>query len=117
MTNQSLGHLGETIAANFLRCKKGYRIIEKNFRSGRGEVDLICHQGRVVIFVEVKTRTNQRFGRPEEAITPAKLETLERLAQAYCQTMADTRPWKIEVVSILMNIKNQTFTINHLTDL
>ena len=119
MKNKNLGSLGETLAATFL-IAKGYRILQKNVRLGRGEIDLVCQQAGQLVFVEVKTRTSQAFGPPEEAITPAKLERLEQLSQIYCQRENYAGSWHVEVVSILIDRVDRgkkSFNIKHLTNL
>ena len=116
MLNQTLGKIGENIAAQFLK-SKGYALIEKNFRLKEGEVDLVCRKDAALVFVEVKTRTNQLFGWPEEAIGTAKLTKLESVAQAYCQHINHQGAWRIEVVSIIINHQKRSFGIKHLTEL
>ncbi len=116
MLAKKLGQFGETIAANFLRLK-GYRIVERNFRTAHGELDLVCKKADQLIFVEVKTRSSQKFGYPEEAITKAKLAKLEQMAQIYCQQNDYTRLWRLEAVSIIVNLKARQFSLKHLTDL
>lgn len=116
MLNKKIGKLGETIAAEFLKRKK-YTLIEKNFQLPAGEVDLIFKKGRLLIFVEVKTRTSIRFGQPEEAINEAKLAKLESLAEFYCHQTNHQGAWKIEVVSILINYQKKGIGIKHLTEL
>jgi len=80
--------LGEDKACEFLR-KNGYKIIERNFRKGYGEIDIVAiHSSAgsgqaVLVFVEVKTRTSNSFGNPLEAITPWKLKSLIKTAQYY----------------------------------
>ena len=77
------GKQGENLAAEYLE-KKGYTIIEKNWRYSRlGEIDIIARDGSTLVFIEVKTRTSQAFGHPIEAITPQKLHTLQKLAEIY----------------------------------
>ncbi|MBI4078855.1 MAG: YraN family protein [Candidatus Levybacteria bacterium] len=79
---------GENLACNYLK-RKGYRIIERNFRKGYGEIDIVAlhpaglGQAQVLVFVEVKTRTSDLFGPPLEAITPWKIRTLVKTAQYY----------------------------------
>jgi len=77
-----LGRLGEDLALRHLK-EKNYRIVATGFRIHRGEIDIIARDGATLVFVEVKTRTRTAFGRPEEAVTPAKQRQLRRLAQAY----------------------------------
>lgn len=73
---------GEDLAVKFLRAK-GYKIIERNFRKGYGEIDIIAIQGRTLVFVEVKTRTSNTFGTPFDAIGYHKLRSLIKTAEFY----------------------------------
>ena len=66
-----LGDAGEGAAAEMLR-SRGYRIVARNHRCRRGEVDLIAEKGELLIFVEVRTRATKAFGGPEETVSPAK---------------------------------------------
>lgn len=78
-----LGRWGEDHAAVFLT-GAGYTIVERNWRCAQGEIDIVAMDGNDTVFVEVKTRSGLRFGHPLEAITPAKLSRLRRLALAWC---------------------------------
>lgn len=80
--NKNLGKEGERIAVEYLR-KKGYRVIEENYRTRRGEIDIICEQRGSVIFVEVKTRKSMSFGRPEEAVDSRKRKKMAEIALDY----------------------------------
>lgn len=85
MKTQQRGQTGEDAAAAFLK-KSGYRIVERNWRPGnsvRGELDCIAWHGKTLCFVEVKARTTQVKGAPQEAVTPAKQRQISRLANAY----------------------------------
>jgi len=77
-----LGEEGERVASRFLEAR-GYRILERNYRTRRGEIDLIAEDGRILVFVEVKVRRDDRFGGPAAAITRAKQARIARLAQQY----------------------------------
>ena len=77
-----LGRIGEEAAARYLRAK-GYRLQERNYRCALGELDLIAWQGKVLAFVEVKTRSSVSFARPVENVTRAKQRKLSRLAKTY----------------------------------
>ena len=68
-SKQALGREGERVAERYLK-KKGYTLVERNYRCRGGEVDLIVLDRRVVVFVEVKTRTDHGFGTPLEAVEP-----------------------------------------------
>jgi putative endonuclease len=77
-----LGREGEALAAAFLR-KKGYRIIEENYRCPLGEVDIVAVDGRTLCFVEVKTRSTRGYDRPEVAVHKRKQQRLSRTALWY----------------------------------
>lgn len=80
---QHLGAFGEQAARERLE-RDGYVVVGQNWHAGRyGEIDLIVAKGGEVVFVEVKTRSGTGFGRPEEAVTTAKLEKLKGAAQAF----------------------------------
>jgi putative endonuclease len=106
-TRQELGSWGEGIAADFL-IKQGYAIIARNMRTPYGEVDLVAQQlsnaadhPPVTVFVEVKTRTSQAFGYPEEAVTPRKQSNLISASQHYLQEHPDLiGDWRIDVIAI-----------------
>jgi uncharacterized protein (TIGR00252 family) len=79
---RQLGDAGEDLAAAVLE-KQGYKILERNYQTPLGELDLIARHGKVLVFVEVKTRKSLRFGAPQEAVSPAKQARLQRLADYY----------------------------------
>jgi putative endonuclease len=82
MSDRSTGTQGEELAARFLETH-GYQIVERNFRSGRGEIDLIAKDGGELVFVEVKSRRSSQYGEPEESITRSKEAQLKRVAEGY----------------------------------
>ena len=97
---QSLGRWGEAQAEKFLLAQ-GYSLIEKNWRTGYGEIDLIVKDEATLVFVEVKTRTTSTYGYPEKSITPKKQEHLIAAAQAYLQENPHLiLDWRIDVVAI-----------------
>jgi putative endonuclease len=79
---QALGKEGERIAERYLK-KKGYKLIERNYRCKGGELDLIALDRRVVVFVEVKARTGQGYGSPVEAVEYHKQQRMIRAAQVF----------------------------------
>ena len=100
--SKSLGQIGENIAAQYLQ-KKGYIILEQNYKKPWGEIDIIVKKGKDIIFVEVKTVSNNNF-LPEEEITPRKKKILIRTAKLY---LAEKRypadqDWQIDVIGIEM---------------
>lgn len=74
--------LGEDTACKYLQ-KKGYRIIERNFRKKYAEIDIIALHQKTLVFIEVKTRSNQSFGSPFDSIAPWKLRNLVKTAEFY----------------------------------
>lgn len=79
---QALGRIGEAAAVDLLR-RRGYRILTRNFRCPLGEIDLVAEHRGTTVFVEVKTRTTQKYGDPFDAVTPLKQHRLTRLATYY----------------------------------
>jgi putative endonuclease len=76
------GEYGEKLARAFL-IREGFRIIEMNYRFHHGEIDIIAEEGEVLAFCEVKTRTNDRYGAPELAVTALKQRQIRKIALAY----------------------------------
>ncbi|MEQ9100529.1 MAG: YraN family protein [Imperialibacter sp.] len=97
--NQSVGKKGEIIATDHLR-KAGYEIIAKNYRAGRGEIDIIAKLSATLIFVEVKTRSNGKFGYPEEAVTQKKADKLIETAQAYMEEVNWEGNIRFDIISV-----------------
>ncbi len=80
---RTAGARAEQLAENFLR-EKGYCILKKNFRFGKvGEIDIVCCEDEMLVFVEVKARSNANFGPPESSITERKKAQIRRVAKAY----------------------------------
>lgn len=95
-----LGREGEDRAAKFL-AKRGYRILERNYRTRSGEIDLIALDRGVVVFVEVKTRTSNAFGAPELAVTPQKQRRMLKAALGYMKyRKLHQVPCRFDVVAI-----------------
>jgi putative endonuclease len=80
--NREKGGRGEKIAEKFLK-KKGYKIVEKNWGNKFGEIDLIGVEEETVVFVEVKMKSGDEFGSPEEMVGRKKMEQIRRMAEVY----------------------------------
>lgn len=80
--NSSVGRMGEAAAEQYL-LDHGYCVLARRFRVARGEIDLIVEKDDTIVFVEVKTRNSQRFGRASEAVTFRKQQTMTAVAQQY----------------------------------
>ena len=107
MKRRDTGILGEKLAQGFLK-KRGYRIIETNYRCPEGEIDIVAKHKNYLVFIEVRTKKSREFGSPEESITPAKKERMKATA-AYYQQMHNDLPqlWRIDVVAVELNQKNK----------
>ena len=112
-THLELGNRGESIAErHLLEC--GYKIIERNWRFSRAEVDIIAKEGDVLVFVEVKTRSSEVFGKPEESITSKKEALLKDAAAVYMEQI--NHEWEIRFDIIAITIKGSTYSIEHFKD-
>jgi putative endonuclease len=95
-----LGQAGEDRAAKFL-AKQGYRLLERNYRTPHGEIDLIALHEGTIVFVEVKTRTSDAFGAPELAVTPQKQRRMVKTALGYIKyKKLHQVPCRFDVVAI-----------------
>ncbi|MEO9264195.1 MAG: YraN family protein [Candidatus Baltobacteraceae bacterium] len=98
-STSSKGREGEERAAGFL-CDRGYRILARNLRLPGGEIDLLCLEGRVLVFVEVKRRDGTRFGSALAAVDYRKRKTIRDLAADYAQIIAPGMRIRFDVVAI-----------------
>lgn len=113
MNNKSTGKLGEDLATRFLE-QSGYQVLARNYHTRYGELDIICRQNQSLVFVEVKARRNIRFGYPEEAITPRKIQHLKRAAWHYLEEKQTAyREIRFDVITILLDDNNKG-KINHI---
>lgn len=108
------GGVGEDAAVEYLK-KKGYRIIARNFRFGRGEIDIVAEDGGVLVFVEVKARRSDIYGEPEDAVTPGKRKQIRRVAEGYMfEHDIDDRECRCDVIAVEF-VKGQ-LEIRHIED-
>jgi putative endonuclease len=96
--NQRIGKWGEETAAAYLT-ERAYEIISRNARTPYGEIDIVAKHGDILIFVEVKTRTSDSMGLPEESITPRKRQHMISAAEHYAAEQ-EIDHWQIDVISI-----------------
>lgn len=98
--NKKLGDDGEELAARHLT-RDGYRILERNFRTPMGELDIIAMDGPTLVFIEVKTRRNSSYGSPHDAVDATKQRRMEKAAMAYiAKKGADNAPCRFDVVGV-----------------
>lgn len=98
---QSLGKRGEDLACAELE-KRGYVIVDRRFRTRCGELDIVARDGAVLVFVEVRARSNSRFGTPFESVTWQKRQRISRMAASYlsAKRMAGTA-CRFDVVAVI----------------
>ncbi len=101
---QGLGRTGERMASEAL-LRRGYCILERNFRCRHGEIDLVAEHEGELVFVEVKTRRGTAFGRPEEAVTFRKQQKILEVASYYLDAHnCSQRAWRIDVVAVQFDL-------------
>lgn len=108
---------GEELATNFLK-SKGYKIIERNFRKGYGEIDIIATKNKTLVFVEVKTKSSNYMGTPLEQIHYRKLQTLIKTAQFY-KMLNPNLPdaLRMDAISVLIDKDSDKINIEHIENI
>ncbi len=105
-TRANIGTWGEAIATKHLETQ-GYTVLHRNWRHGHGELDIVACKAELVIFVEVRARTSDAFGAPEETLSPRKRAKLIETAQAYLDEHGlGEAQWQIDVIVIELDAKN-----------
>lgn len=102
MQKKKLGDLGEAFAAEFLK-SKGFKILETDYRLKIGQVDIIARDEWGIHFVEVKTRSSIKYGRPADAVDQRKLAHISNVAAFYMKTKHIDEPVLIDVIEVLVN--------------
>lgn len=116
LDRRALGDYGETLAAKFLE-EKGYRICARQFRVMGGELDLVAQCGRDLVFVEVKTRTGEGYGYPEDAVTARKVLRMRHAARAYLNSTAFYGVVRFDIVAITLDVIRKKAHIHHIKDI
>ena len=111
--HNDFGKYGEAIALSFLK-KKGYGILHTNWRYSRAEVDIIAKKNDVIVFIEVKSRSSQDFGAPEESVSFQKQSLLTKAANAYLEEYNLDLEVRFDIITVLKQSDN--YTINHIED-
>ena len=112
---KAVGEIGEEIACQFLE-RKGFKILERNYRKPWGEIDIIAEKDGVIRFVEVKAVSHEILPdvsremdyRPEEMVTSDKLKKLARTANLYMENKKDKREFQIDVVGVILSQETRT---------
>lgn len=108
-----LGEEGEKIAVNYLK-SKGYLVHHTNWRMGHLEVDIVAEDGEELVFVEVKTRSSDDYGKPEEAVDEKKEKDLITAAGVYLESLSLEVAARFDIISIIL--KEEKSTLNHFED-
>jgi putative endonuclease len=108
------GAKGELLAKKHLE-ENGYEVLEVNWRYRRAEVDLIAMKNSTLIFLEVKTRSGNYYGEPEDFVTLSKQSLMESAAQEYIYQINHNDETRFDIISILFD-KFENYTINHIED-
>lgn len=112
---RELGRLGEDLACAYL-AEHGFSIVVRNWRSRRGEIDIVARKGGLTAFVEVKTRRSGAFGPPEESVTPQKARRIKRLAGEYLSERGGTADVRFDVVSVILGAAGDIKSLDHIPD-
>jgi len=112
--NQEIGQKGEDFAVAHL-IDKGYLIAERNWRFSRAEIDIIAKKDEVLIFIEVKTRSYDYFGKPEESISHFKERLITEAANAYMRKVNHEWEIRFDIISILLD-KSGKMKLEHFED-
>ena len=112
--HNELGKWGEDLAADYLQ-RKGYTIIERDWKSGRRDLDIVAKNGNVIVFVEVKTRRNSLYGQPEEAVDYRKLQSLQQAINHYIKFRHIRQEVRFDIISVVGTIGAEP-DIQHIQD-
>ena len=111
--HNDLGKKGEEYAVRYLQ-QRGYKIIERNWIYEKYEIDIIAQNDEYIVFVEVKTRSSDRWGNPEEAISKGKIKRIVEAADFYLNENDIDRPARFDVIATIWN--GTMFEIEHFDD-
>lgn len=115
MSRQRLGSYGEQLAADYLE-RAGWRILHRNYRVGRREIDLVARRGGVVAFIEVKARRGREFGDPLEAVTARKRREIELVASVWLERHgAEEDLYRFDAIAVRLD-RIGASRIEHLED-
>lgn len=112
LDRRAIGHDGEQRALAFLQ-EKGFSILETNYRSKAGEIDIIARKKSLIVFIEVKTRLSARYGYPEEAVDRKKARRMVRTAKQFLlsKRLYEKTDVRFDVLAVLR--KGEGFEIEH----
>lgn len=112
--HNDLGRRGEELAKAHLEAN-GYEIMDENWVHGKAEIDLIAYKDKIIIFIEVKTRTGSGFGLPEDFVDARKQRLLADAADEYIYLMNHQGEVRFDIISVLFD-RNNNYKLNHIED-
>jgi putative endonuclease len=112
--HNDLGRHGESLAKTYLE-QAGYEILDENWTHGKAEIDLIAYKDKVIIFAEVKTRTGNGFGEPEDFVDTRKQKLLADAADEYIYLMDHQGEVRFDIIAILFD-NSKNYKLNHIED-
>lgn len=113
MGKDDLARFGEDVAAKYLQ-HNGYQIVQRNYHSPYGEIDIICKQGGVFVCVEVKARRSLKFGEPLESVTKKKQERIIKTAYHYLATHESESPIRFDIITLQYIPKEKSYKLEHI---
>lgn len=113
-SHNELGKKGEDAAVEFLQ-KKGHEILTRNYRYSRAEIDIISKENGIIIFSEVKTRSSNQFGFPEEFVSDKQIRLIKEAAEEFLYEHHLETEVRFDIISITINHKDE-ITIKHIED-
>lgn len=99
--HNDIGYLGEKLAMEFLIAEK-YEILEKNWRYKKAEIDLIIKKDNILIFVEIKTRSTDFFGNPEDFVSDKKMQMMLSAAQIYMENIGHDWEIRFDIITVIL---------------
>jgi len=114
-TKKEIGDKGEAFAQKFLRDKE-YQILECNWRYSRAEIDIIAKHNDTLIFIEVKTRSYDYFGQPEDAVSPGKEALIMDAGQRYMEHIKYEWQIRFDIISIILDKDLNVSQLKHFED-
>lgn len=110
MDKKRIGNKGEDVAVNYLFAN-GYDVLNRNFRIGRSEIDIIAQKENTLVFIEVKTRKSTDYGYPEEFVTEAQQERIWQAAEIFVENNNWEGQIRFDIIAIIWN--GSELTLDH----
>ncbi|RLJ31317.1 putative endonuclease [Chryseobacterium sp. 7] len=112
--HNDFGKIAEDLAADYLQ-KNGYKILIRNFRFQKAEIDIITEKNNQIIVVEVKARSTDAFILPQEAVTKAKIKSIVSATNYYLEEFKKEKEVRFDIISVLPD-ENKNLMIDHIKD-